>query len=1022
MRKHFLILMLMTLLPFTAWAVTPEDISTYEVVFGTYGSTFTPATITYNGGEQNFPNVVLKKDESTYVTSGFSATVWTYKGTTVTKITEAGEYTVTIQADGGQTATLTGNTTGKFIVGKAPITVKGKNITDGVTFGDALTASGAYFTKVGSKSFEATYTFPGGFNATTKTADENQFKAAQVFSTDYTQWADVTTASSKYKIIPVVANLNTTFTNYEFTAENGALTVKAKTLAKTWYDVAKDLKDHPYDASPYMPELTIKDPDRADDPATTNKDESKLVAGTDYTLTYYLANSEGKLVKATSSGSDPYTNDAGTDSNTKDVGKYFVVIAGKGNYASPEAGAYEEPYFIIKNVLGVSTKGGKSTYGQTPNLAGLLSFKGLAAGESFNNEATHSAGVLNENVSFVAVMTGKNQGTYPVTAKAIKTTPATSSSSSSASPAPAPTVTDVADNDVAKNYVPSYFNNGVWTIEKKPLEFKLKAQSITNGVASELSSAEGVQITATNFLDYFETIELAYDDEIATYPKVKLNDKDQIVVEGTFTFNNGEDEDSEDYADVTDNYDVKAIAPVAVTRKDGTLTIFVTDFTKNYGDDAEKLTVDVVGGTDKANADAKAAFEELLTVAKTGKAVNDAGVAQSADVTYPNAGIYNIVVGDYSKATLPAGYDIRVLNGTYTILKRELKSINPLAQTVATGSVVTDLEPASATTVKFVQKDGDAEKYPITDTDKRLLYEDIIAADATNHKGFAFKSSLTSVAAGKNSDGIEMVSLANKLRNFIALATGKADVYGAAVAAADVVLDRTITKDPTEDNVTKTVKTTIHSNKDKIANVKFGTRVLGSQKWNAFVLPFTISAADLSQAVGYAVFNVVDKANSDESHARFKLYMGIIEANTPFLMKTDKEIDMKDIPAIQGVQIVENLAPSVDVAGKIKFKGTYEQTLMKANNRWVVNDQWKEGTGKGGVLALTSYLEYPEGTNAPEIILEEVDGSTTAISAITADGEAVEATGWYTLNGIQLQGAPTEKGVYVRNGKKVVIK
>jgi hypothetical protein len=62
------------------------------------------------------------------------------------------------------------------------------------------------------------------------------------------------------------------------------------------------------------------------------------------------------------------------------------------------------------------------------------------------------------------------------------------------------------------------------------------------------------------------------------------------------------------------------------------------------------------------------------------------------------------------------------------------------------------------------------------------------------------------------------------------------------------------------------------------------------------------------------------------------------------------------------------------------------------------------------------------GSKSRGIIIEEADGSTTAISAITVDGAFVEADGWYTTGGVKLQGVPTEKGVYIRNGKKIVIK
>ena len=60
---------------------------------------------------------------------------------------------------------------------------------------------------------------------------------------------------------------------------------------------------------------------------------------------------------------------------------------------------------------------------------------------------------------------------------------------------------------------------------------------------------------------------------------------------------------------------------------------------------------------------------------------------------------------------------------------------------------------------------------------------------------------------------------------------------------------------------------------------------------------------------------------------------------------------------------------------------------------------------------------------AARIFIEEPDGTTTVIKGINADGEAiVDNDGWYTLNGVKLQGAPTQKGIYINNGKKIVVK
>ena len=57
--------------------------------------------------------------------------------------------------------------------------------------------------------------------------------------------------------------------------------------------------------------------------------------------------------------------------------------------------------------------------------------------------------------------------------------------------------------------------------------------------------------------------------------------------------------------------------------------------------------------------------------------------------------------------------------------------------------------------------------------------------------------------------------------------------------------------------------------------------------------------------------------------------------------------------------------------------------------------------------------------------MEEIDGTKTAIKAI--DAETVSSnidnrTGWYTIGGMKLQSAPTQKGIYINNGKKVVVK
>jgi len=47
---------------------------------------------------------------------------------------------------------------------------------------------------------------------------------------------------------------------------------------------------------------------------------------------------------------------------------------------------------------------------------------------------------------------------------------------------------------------------------------------------------------------------------------------------------------------------------------------------------------------------------------------------------------------------------------------------------------------------------------------------------------------------------------------------------------------------------------------------------------------------------------------------------------------------------------------------------------------------------------------------------------TTDISEVTTDNGQQTTDGWYTIDGIKLEGEPTTKGIYIVNGKKVIIK
>ena len=244
--------------------------------------------------------------------------------------------------------------------------------------------------------------------------------------------------------------------------------------------------------------------------------------------------------------------------------------------------------------------------------------------------------------------------------------------------------------------------------------------------------------------------------------------------------------------------------------------------------------------------------------------------------------------------------------------------------------------------------------------------------------------------------------------------------------------------DETKD-VKEALKTITSATKPVPATVSFSTRDLTEGVWYTLVLPFDITVAEFSQTVGYAIVDKFDETATD-GKARFNLYMGNIPANTPFMFKLDGQKNNLNQVVFAGktivydptnadedlVQIDEDGNPFVKDGGDNMLVGFYGK---KADNKFNAGEYylnkagaWKAAEDDKVTLGSGRAKLVLGGNSAREILVEEADGTVTAISCIAADGMAVEADGWYTIGGVKLENAPVEKGVYIRNGKKMVIK
>lgn len=168
---------------------------------------------------------------------------------------------------------------------------------------------------------------------------------------------------------------------------------------------------------------------------------------------------------------------------------------------------------------------------------------------------------------------------------------------------------------------------------------------------------------------------------------------------------------------------------------------------------------------------------------------------------------------------------------------------------------------------------------------------------------------------------------------------------------------------------------------------------------NSFVLPFEVSANELG-ANKIATYKNCVLGNV----ANFEIAESVV-ANTPFLTTDAKEASELTFTNKSIVATPENLGTD--------FVGVYTRT--KAQGKYGIDE--KGNLHKGGVDAYVN--PFHACLNVKGVASVAFDGSVTAINNIAAD--KVANTAVYDLSGRRVNGK-LQKGLYIMNGKKVVVK
>ena len=249
-------------------------------------------------------------------------------------------------------------------------------------------------------------------------------------------------------------------------------------------------------------------------------------------------------------------------------------------------------------------------------------------------------------------------------------------------------------------------------------------------------------------------------------------------------------------------------------------------------------------------------------------------------------------------------------------------------------------------------------------------------------------------------------------------------------------------------NNTKVITETAEQT-NNVVNVSLTNRTLYKDgDWNTICLPFDLNDGDSTDDKNFsgtplegATVMELDVTNSYDGHetgltADGELYLNFtpvnsIVAGTPYIIKWAKDTNNPIIssPFFTDVTISKSLNDIEFTGGK--FRGTYNsQTFTEENtnilflgagNTLYYPKPDTQANKYPSIGAQRAYFELTPTNKARSFILNFDDGKTTGILSTKQNDNGLNNC-WYDLSGRKLSGKPMLKGVYVQNGRKVVIK
>lgn len=212
-------------------------------------------------------------------------------------------------------------------------------------------------------------------------------------------------------------------------------------------------------------------------------------------------------------------------------------------------------------------------------------------------------------------------------------------------------------------------------------------------------------------------------------------------------------------------------------------------------------------------------------------------------------------------------------------------------------------------------------------------------------------------------------------------------------------------------------------------------------KWNTICLPFDYDPAYGVLAGDGVEIYTLTSANIDGT--RLNLFFGenvagngVMRAGTPYIIKWNNTgVDLPS-PVFQGVvpRVTDSVEYDNKAAGdaRVRFRGTLNPVLLSADQSILfmgANNTLYYPSTAITMGACRAYFKIGEDSGSASVRQMEsfdftFDVAEENVAGIIemSDVRCKMSEGWYTLDGRKLGKRPTQKGIYIFNGKKGVIK